>query len=377
MNIPFNKIYYGEEEIEAVIDSLKRGQISADGYYTREVERLLEKKLKAFKVITTTSCTHALEMACILSGLKSGDEVIIPSFTFPSTANAVLITGATPVFTEIEEKTLNIDVNNIEKNINEKTRAIILVHYGGISCDMDKIKDLAKKYNLIIIEDAAQALGGKYKDEYLGTIGDFGCFSFHQTKNFICGEGGALLINRDDEEKLNKAMILRQKGTNRDKFIKGQVDKYNWVEYGSSYAPSDMLMAFLFAQLNKIDEITEKRRNICSFYKNEIDKDLKAKIVSYFNVPDYCSSNYHLFYILLENEDIRDKVIDRLKEKEIEAYFHYLPLHSSPMGISLGYKAGDLKITERVSSSLLRLPLYNEMTIDEASKVMEALKEVL
>lgn len=377
MKIPFNKIYYGEEEIEAVIDSLKRGQISSDGYYTRAVETLLEKKLNAFKVITTTSCTHALEMACILSGLKSGDQVIIPSFTFPSTANAVLLTGATPVFAEIEEKTLNIDVDKIEKNINEKTKAIILVHYGGISCDMDKIKHIAKIYNLIIIEDAAQALGGKYKDKFLGTIGDFGCFSFHQTKNFICGEGGALLINRDDEEKLNKAMILRQKGTNRDKFIKGQIDKYNWVDYGSSYAPSDMLMAFLFAQLSKMDEIIEKRRIICIFYKDEIEKNLKSKVVSYFNIPDYCSSNYHLFYILLESKDIRDKVINRLKEKEIEAYFHYLPLHSSPMGISLGYKSEDFKITEKINSSLLRLPLYNDMTINEASIVMEALKEVL
>lgn len=377
MNIQFNKISYGTEELEAVIDSIKRGQISSGGYYTKKAENLLESKLKTYRAIATTSCTHALEMACMLSGIEKGDQVIIPSFTFPSTANAVLSVGAVPVFTDIEDRTLNIDINNIENKITEKTKAVILVHYGGISCDIDKIINLADKYNLVMIEDAAQALGGKYKGRYLGTIGDLGCLSFHQTKNFMCGEGGALLINKNDSDKFNKAMILRDKGTDREKFINGQIDKYNWVDYGSSYGPSDMLMAFLYPQLEKINEIIAKRKAICSFYQQEIEKYLKSKIISYFNVPEYSSSNYHLFYILLKNREERDRVIRKLKEKDIEACSHYQPLHSSPMGRRLGYKPHDFIVTERVSSCIIRLPLYNDMTLDEASEVIDALKDEL
>lgn len=372
MKVFFNKINYKIEDLEKIISSLNNeiGGVN----YSNLVSSILEEKLRVKKVLTTTSCSHALEMACRLGGIKEGDQVIMPSFTFPSTANSVLSLKGKPVFSEIEEETLNIDTSKIEEKINEKTKAIIPVHYGGISCDMDKIIKLGKKYNLIVIEDGAQALGGMYKEKYLNTIGDFGCTSFHQSKNFYSGEGGALFIK--DENMGRKSQILRQNGTNRDDFINGIVNNYNWVNFGSSYLPSEILMAYLIPQLQNMEKIINGRRKIWEYYHREIGDNLRDKVVSFSKIPEYSKSNYHIFYIILK-ENKRDEVILRLKEKGVEATFHYLPLHSSPMGLKLGNIEKDFPITNKISSSLIRLPLYNNMEMSAAEYVIKSLKEVL
>lgn len=377
MKIPFNKIYYTNQELKYMKNALEKEDITADGKYTNLVSSFLEEKFDIKKILMTTSGTHALEMASILVGLKPYDEVIMPSFTFPSTANAVMIYGAKPVFADIKNDTLNIDPTDIDAKITKKTKAIIPVHYGGIGCEMEAIMDIAQKHNLYVIEDAAQGANSKYKEKFLGSWGHIGCYSFHGTKNYVSGEGGAIAINLADEYILKKAETIRQKGTNRLEFLKGEVDKYSWVDIGSSYGPSNILMAILFAQLEQMDIIKAKRKIINDFYYNHLNSFVETGIVkSITSIPKECDSNYHLYYLIFHNEEQRDKVIDKLNKKGISAVIHFVPLHSSNMGKRLGYEPKDLPITETISRCLLRLPMYTNMTYDEMNYVIESIHKV-
>jgi dTDP-4-amino-4,6-dideoxygalactose transaminase len=309
--------------------------------------------------------------------LKSTDEVIMPSFTFVSTANPVLLAGAKVVFAEIDESTMNVDPDDIRRKITPNTKAIYPVHYGGVACKMDEIREIAEEHGLAIVEDAAHGVNALYEDRYLGTIGDFGCYSFHETKNYSCGEGGALLINTDDKKIIERAEILREKGTDRSKFFRGEVDKYTWVDIGSSYLPSDILAAFLYAQLESFDRIQKKRLRIYNEYNRALRSYEKEGALRLPVVPGYAEHNAHLYYILFNDGEARDAVMQRLRSQGILAIFHYLPLHSSPMGRKLGYEAGDLPVTESVSKRLLRLPMYAGMTEEELAYVISALKEAI
>ena len=369
MQIPFNRPYITGNEIrymEDVLHSLSEGgHISGDGKYTKLVQDFFQSKFGARKALMTTSCTSALELATRLLDLKPGDEVIVPSHTFSSTVNPILLAGAKPVFADIEEDTLNIDPIEIRKKITKKTRAIYPVHYGGISCTMDEIMEIAREHDLKVVEDAAQGVNAKYKGKYLGTIGDFGCYSFHETKNYVCGEGGALLINSDDPKITERAEIIREKGTNRSKFHRGEVDKYTWVDLGSSFLPSDLLSAFLYAQLEKLDEIQNMRMNVWDAYYSALKPFQDAGNIRLPIVPDYARHNAHLFYLLFNDEKTRDRIMNQFKDKGIFAVFHYVPLHSSPVGLRLGYRKEDLPVTEAMSGRLLRLPMYGGITMDE------------
>lgn len=378
MLIPFNKIYYTGNELRYIEDALEKGQLTGDGEYSAIVCSFLEKKFGINKVLVTTTATHALEMAAMLIGLRPGDEVIMPSFTFPSTANAVLLQGARPVFAEIREETLNIDPLDIERKISQKTRAIIPVHYAGNGCELERVIELADQYNLTVIEDAAQAVNARYRNKYLGTWGDIGCYSFHGTKNYICGEGGAIAINSQHNGLLEQAEIISEKGTDRTRFLRGEREKYSWMAPGSSYLPSNLLMAFLYAQLEQLDDIKSRRKIIFDYYSEHLQSYLGQGIIKGISrIPSGCDPNYHLFYLLFPNERVRDKARALLKEKGISALFHYQPLHSAPMGRKLGYQAGDLPITEGISSSLLRLPFYTGMTAAEMEYVVEQIRKVI
>jgi dTDP-4-amino-4,6-dideoxygalactose transaminase len=375
MKIPFNIPYMTGKEIEYMQESLKSGNIVGDCAFTKKCQSLMENIFDAKKVLLTASCTDAMEMASLLADFTIDDEVIVPSFTFVSTANAFVLRGAKPVFVDIRKDTLNMDETKIEALITDKTKAIFPVHYGGVSCEMDTINDIARKYNLIVIEDSAQGVYATYKDRYLGTIGDLGAYSFHGTKNYVCGEGGALVIN--DDRFIERAEILREKGTNRSKFLRGEVDKYTWVDVGSSFLLSDVLAAFLYAQLEKLDEINQKRKAIFDYYYENL-KELEDKgELRLPIIPDECKSNYHLFYILLPSNGKRNELMDQLKGEGISAVFHYVPLHSSPMGAKFGYKEGDLPITENVSGCLLRLPFYAGLNIEEQSFVVSMIKKFM
>lgn len=377
MQIPFNVPYYTGREIELIEDVFARGQTCGDGYYTQLVSDFLRIKFGAKKALLTTSATHALELAVLLLDLKPGDEVIMPSFTFPSTANAVILRGAKPVFAEINPHTFNIDPEAVATRITPRTRAVIPVHYGGIGCEMDKLTALTDSKRITVIEDAAQAVNSSYSGRYLGTWGEFGCFSFHGTKNFSCGEGGAILLNTEDPAILRRAEILIQKGTNRKQFLQGEVGKYCWVDQGSSYTPSEILMAVLYAQLQAIDEITAKRKTIHQRYSAGLHPYATSGIIGMSNIPIGCQSNYHLFYIILETESVRDRVRRELSELGITTAFHYVPLHSSPMGNSLGYTPDDLPITEDLSRRLLRLPMSTGMSDNEVDYVISNLTSIL
>lgn len=378
MKIPFNKIHYTGKEMDYIKDSLERHQISGDGYYTGLVSSFLSEKFGYKNVQMTTSATHGLEMAAMLIDLKPGDEVIMPSFTFSSTANSVMMRGAKPIFADIRKDTLNIDAEDIERRITKRTRAIIPVHYAGVGCDMDTIMTIAERSKLYVIEDAAHGLNGRYKGKYLGGIGHIGCFSFHSTKNYVCGEGGAIIINSEDRELVKRSEIIRQKGTDRGSFLRGEVDKYSWAGLGSSYSPSDILMAFLYAQFKEIDRIKNKRKRINDLYYEGLQEFVNSGIISGMtNIPLECESNYHLYYLILDNENNRDKVINELRKRDIHSYTHYEPLHSSRMGISLGCKRDDLPVTNMVSKCLLRLPLYTDMTDEEANYVIDNLHSIL
>jgi len=367
--ISFNKPFIAGKELYYIAESVLGGHISGDGPFSKKCQQFFEKKFSAKKALLTTSCTAALEMAGMLCNLQEGDEIILPSFTFVSTANAFLLRGARPKFVDIRADTKNIDEQQIEAAITKRTRAIVPVHYAGISCDMDAIIDIAHRHNLFVIEDAAQGVNAKYKDSYLGTIGDIGAFSFHETKNFICGEGGALLTN--DQSFAERGEILREKGTNRSQFSRGQVDKYTWVDTGSSYVPSDLLAAFLYGQLEHMDQITEKRKQIYNQYYSLLSPLAERGLVELPVIPGDCHSNYHMFYILTDNQDTRAELIEHLKEKGILAVFHYVPLHTSPMGRKFGCEPGMLPVTENVSERLLRLPFYFELSESDVDDVVD------
>lgn len=375
MRIPFNKPFIAGKELYYIAQAVASGNISGDGRFTEQCSRLLEKRFGIHKVLLTPSCTAALEMACMLCRLGPGDEVILPSFTFVSTANAVVRLGAHPRFIDIRPDTLNLDERLIEEAITPRTRAILPVHYAGVGCEMDAIGAIASKYRLHVIEDAAQGVNASYDGQPLGGIGELGTFSFHETKNYICGEGGALCINNPDL--VAEAEIIRDKGTNRRQFFRGEVDKYTWVSVGSSYVPSEICSAFLYAQLEMLDAITDRRKAIFRLYEEALRPLEQRGLLRLPVTPPECQSNYHLFYILLPSVEIRNRLMAQLKQAGILAVFHFVPLHSSPMGSRLGYRPEDLPVTEEVSSRLLRLPLYYDITEAEQLEVVSRLQSLL
>lgn len=373
MRIPFNKPFIVGKELYYIAQSVLGGKIAGDGLFTKKCHAFMEKKFGAKKILLTHSCTAALEMAAILCEVSPGDEIILPSYTFVSTANAFYLRGAKLVFADIRQDTLNIDEKKIENLVTERTKVIVPVHYAGIACEMDTIMDIADRNKLYVVEDAAQGVNAKYKGRFLGTIGDIGTYSFHETKNFICGEGGAIVIN--NEKFIERAEIIREKGTNRSKFFRGEVDKYTWVDIGSSYLPSDIVAAFLYAQLENMEEINKRRSEIFDYYYKALIPFVNDGKMRVPFICSECNSNSHLFYIILENETVRNNLMDHLKSKGILGVFHYIPLHLSPIGRSMGYTDGQLPVTESMSSRLLRLPFYYELTHSEQDEIINAIKE--
>ncbi len=373
--ISFNVPPYIGTELDYVKQAIDAHKICGDGQFTKKCHAFLEERFNAQKVLLTTSGTTALEMATILCGLEKGDEVIVPSFTFSSTATAIVLTGATPVFVDIRPDTMNIDETKIEAAITEKTRAIMAVHYAGVACEMDTIMDIAARHNLKVIEDAAQGVMSSYKGRALGTIGDFGCYSFHETKNYSMGEGGALLIR--DPEHNDDAEILREKGTNRARFFRGQVDKYTWVNYGSSYLPSDMNAAYLWAQLQEADRINDYRLAVWNTYSDAFAPLAAAGRIEVPTIPEGCVHNAHMYYIKLRDLDDRTAFIKYLKDKGIVAVFHYVPLHSAPAGRKFGRFHGEDRYTTSEGDRLVRLPLYYGLTPEDQQYVIATAMEYL
>ncbi|MDB5347684.1 MAG: rffA [Schlesneria sp.] len=371
--IPLVRPYLSGREAEHVQQVLHSQKIASDGNYTKACAKLMEDRFGICKVLMTPSCTSALEVAALLCGLKPGDEVILPSYTFVSTANAVVLCGATPVFVDIRPDTMNLDESRIERAITSRTRAIMPVHYGGVSCDMQPIMAMAEQHGLVVIEDAAQGVNASYEGRALGSIGHLGCFSFHETKNFACGEGGALCVN--DPALVERAEIIREKGTNRSRFLRGQVDKYTWVDIGGSHLPSELAMAFLYGQLEQMDEIQRVRRRICDRYFELLQPFADAGVLQLPVIPENCDSNYHMFKILTNTVETRDHLLSHLRSNGIGATFHYVPLHTSPMGQTFGYAAGDLPVTEELHARLIRLPLYCDMTVADQDRVVEVLHD--
>jgi dTDP-4-amino-4,6-dideoxygalactose transaminase len=371
--IPFNKAGLVGNEFGYIFEALEQGHISGDGGFTHKCHTLLEQQLQVKKVLLTTSCTHALEMVALLLDLQPGDEVIVPSFTFVSTINAFILRGARPVFVDIHPDTFNLDETQLEQFITPRTKAIIPVHYAGVGCEMNVIMEIAESYNLAVIEDNAHGLFGKYRGKYLGTFGCLATQSFHETKNFTCGEGGALLIN--DPQYIERAEIIREKGTNRSRFFRGEIDKYTWVDLGSSYLPSDILAAFLYAQLEARGQIQAKRRRIWEYYYEHLQAWARNHGVRLPIVPTHCDQPYHMFYLLMPSLDQRQALSAHLKARGILSVFHYLPLHLSAMGRRFGGQAGDCPVTEEVSDRLLRLPFYNELSETEQVQIVAAIRE--
>jgi dTDP-4-amino-4,6-dideoxygalactose transaminase len=370
--IPFNRPGLAGDELRYIRESVESGRISGDGVFTEKCRRLLEELLGAPHVLLTTSCTTALELAALLLDLEPGDEVIMPSFTFVSTANAVVLRGARPVFVDIRPDTLNLDERLLETLITPRTRAIMPVHYAGIGCEMDSILALARRHGLQVVEDNAQGLFGAYRDQALGTFGSLAALSFHETKNISCGEGGALVIN--DARHADRAEILREKGTNRSRMFRGLVDKYTWVDVGSSALPSDILAAFLYGQLERRAEIQAARQRIWERYARELPGWAAARGIRLPYVPAHCRQSYHLFYLVTASLDQRTRLIAHLKQRGILAVFHYLPLHVSEMGQRLGGKPGDCPVTEDLSDRVLRLPFYNDLSGAEQGYVVDSLR---
>lgn len=372
--IPFNIPPYIGKELDYVKEAMETNhKICGDGPFTKKCNTWLEEQFKSEKVLLTTSCTHATEMAAILADIKEGDEVIAPSFTFVSTVNPFVLRGAKIVFIDINPKTMNMDENLIEAAITDKTKAIVPVHYAGVACEMDKIMEIAKKYNLIVIEDAAQGVMSEYKGKALGTIGDYGCFSFHETKNYSMGEGGALLIR--DKENIEKAEIIREKGTNRSRFFRGQVDKYTWVDMGSSYLPSELNAAYLYAQLENAQIIYDDRMNSWNKYKEGLQELGDKGFIELPFIPENCKHNAHMFYIKCKDLSERTKLIDFLKQNDILAVFHYIPLHSAEAGLKFGKFNGEDKYTTKESERLLRLPLYYGLKEKEVELIIRKIYE--
>ena len=371
--INFNVPPFTGKETEYIMEAVKAQKICGDGQFTKKCNAWLEQKTGTAKALLTTSCTHATELAALLAGVKAGDEVIMPSYTFVSTADAFVLRGATPVFVDIRPDTMNIDETKIEAAITEKTVGIVPVHYAGVACEMDTIMDIAKRHNLWVIEDAAQGIMSTYKGKALGTFGEFGCFSFHETKNYSMGEGGAILIR--DEKYIEDAEILREKGTNRSKFYRGQIDKYTWVNQGSSYLPSDMNAAYLWAQLEMAEEINDWRLGVWNQYKKELSCLEEEGKIELPTVPKDCVHNAHMFYIKTKDIDERTELIDYLKSNGILSVFHYIPLHSAPAGQKFGRFHGEDVYTTKESERLLRLPLYYGLKEEEVDYICEKVKE--
>lgn len=367
--IDFNRPAFTGREMEYIQDAVKRGMLCGDGAYTRKCSEWMKEKFDVNHVLLTTSCTHALEMAAYLADIKPGDEVIMPSYTFVSTADAFVLRGAKVVFVDIRPDTMNIDEKLIEAAITPKTRAIVPVHYAGVACEMDVIMRLAGKYGLKVIEDAAQGVEASYKGRALGTIGDFGCYSFHETKNYTMGEGGALLFQK--EEYLERAEVLREKGTDRSKFFRGQVDKYRWVDYGSSYLPSELNAAYLYAQLEACEEINRKRLEIYEYYHNNLRILAEEGKLEQPFIPDGCSHNAHMYYIKVRDLEVRSKLIAYLRERGICSVFHYIPLHSSPAGQKFGRFSGEDIYTTRESERLLRLPMFYNLPMEDVKRIVD------
>ena len=374
VRISFNRPPFVGKETEYIKEAVeKNGMICGDGPFTKKCSQWMKERFQTKNVLLTTSCTHELEMAAFLADIQPGDEVIMPSYTFVSTADAFVLRGATCVFVDIRPDTMNIDETKIEEAITEKTKAIVPVHYAGVSCAMDEIMAIAKKYNLKVVEDAAQGVNAFYKGKALGTIGDFGCYSFHETKNYSMGEGGAILFQ--DDRYLEPAEILREKGTNRSQYFRGQIDKYTWVGYGSSYLPSDMNAAYLWAQLEEADKINDKRLSIWNFYHEEL-KELEDKgVLERPYIPEYATHNAHMYYIKVKDLRVRTKLLAYLKERGILSVFHYVPLHSATAGKKFGRFHGEDVYTTKESERLCRLPMYYSLSLEEAAEVVKALKE--
>ena len=370
--IPFNKPAFVGAEISYMRDSIAKGRISGDGEYSRRCHAFLEDRLAVRKALLTTSCTHALEMAALLLDIQPGDEVIVPSFTFVSSINAFVLRGAVPVFADIRRDTLNLDERQLPELITERTRAIVLVHYAGVACEMDAIMALARERDIAVVEDNAHGLFARYKGRYLGTFGQLATLSFHETKNFNCGEGGALLIN--DESMIERAEIIREKGTNRSRFFRGQVDKYTWVDVGSSYLPSDMLAAYLLAQFERASEIQARRREVWLRYQQGLAGWARSLGVQLPTVPGHVDQAYHMYYLILPSQDARAALIQHLKDCGILSVFHYQPLHLSTMGLRYGGEPGDCPVTEDLADRLLRLPFYYALSPDEQDEVVAALR---
>jgi dTDP-4-amino-4,6-dideoxygalactose transaminase len=369
---PFNKPGLIGNELRYVADAITRGHIAGGGSFTRQCQELLERELGASRVLLTTSCTHALEMAALLLDTGPGDEVIVPSFTFVSTINAFVLRGARPVFADIRRDTLNIDDSQLPGLITPRTRAIVPMHYAGVGCEMDAILELAGRHGIAVVEDNAHGLFARYKGRYLGTFGSLATQSFHETKNIICGEGGAVVIN--DPRFAERAEILREKGTDRSRFYRGEVDKYTWVDLGSSYVPSDILAAFLFAQLEKRREILARRKAIWQFYSDHLGDWAREFGVALPGVPEHCEQSYHMYYLVLPSQTARQALIGHLHEHGVLAVFHYTPLHTSAMGARFGGRPGDCPVAEWVSDRLVRLPFYNDLTEHEQSEVVELVR---
>ncbi len=370
--IPFNVPPVVGTEEKYIKDAIANHKICGDGEYTKKCNSWLEEKTGAAKVLLTTSCTHATEMAALLCDIKPGDEVIMPSYTFVSTADAFVLRGATVVFVDIRPDTMNIDENKIEAAITDKTKAIVPVHYAGVACEMDKIMDLAEKYNLKVVEDAAQGIMSTYKGKALGTIGDYGAFSFHETKNYSMGEGGALLIRNDKDTE--KAEIIREKGTNRSKFFRGQIDKYTWVEAGSSYLPSELNAAYLYGQLEQADKIFDDRMNSWNNYYTAFKELEEAGKIELPFIPDECEHNAHMFYLKCKDLEERTALISYGKENDVLMVFHYIPLHTAPAGQKYGRFNGEDEYTTKESERLVRLPLYYGLTKEDQDKVIDVVK---
>ena len=371
MNIPFNKPYMTGKELWYIAQAHANGHLAGDGSFTKRCNTWLESRTGANKAMLTHSCTAALEMAAILADLKPGDEVIMPSYTFVSTANAFVLRGAVPVFVDIRPDTLNIDETKIEAAITERTRAIVPVHYAGVGCEMDTIMAIAHRHNLLVIEDAAQGIMSTYKGRPLGSIGHLGCLSFHETKNIISGEGGALLVN--DPALAERAEIIREKGTNRSQFFRGQVDKYTWVDAGSSYLPSELIAAFLWAQMEEADAITKRRLDIWAHYHQWFASLEEAERVRRPTIPRECVHNAHMYYLLLPSLDLRTIFIERLKSKGIHSVFHYIPLHSSPRGQTIGRAVGEMENTNNAGERLVRLPLWLGLEVQLDNVIAEVM----
>lgn len=369
--IDFNRPAFVGSELEYIQDAIHRGMLCGDGIYTKKCSQWMEKEFDVSRVMLTTSCTHALEMAAFLCDIQPGDEVIMPSYTFVSTADAFVLRGAKIVFVDIRPDTMNLDEKLIEQAITPKTKVIVPVHYAGVACEMDTIMDIAHRHGLKVVEDAAQGVDACYKGKALGTIGDFGCYSFHETKNFTMGEGGALLFQK--EEYLEKAEILREKGTDRSKFFRGQVDKYRWMDYGSSYLPSELNAAYLYAQLEAKDKIQKKRMEIYEYYhRNLADLAAEGKLEQPY-VPQECEHNAHMYYLKVKDMKVRTRLLAYLRENGICSVFHYVPLHSAPAGQKFGRFAGEDVYTTKESERLLRLPMFYNLDMEDVKRIVDVI----